>query len=511
MKYPRPTKLDRRLWAMQLGLAAGLALLFTAALLWGLRGVTPARAEPDTRYVDGHTGGDDSDCTNPADPCATIGHALSQAANGDEIRVAEGTYTETLDIVGTTVTLKGGYEAAGWTRDISAHPTIVDADGANDSVISISPYVEVTIEGFTVQGANHTGVDSFGGISIDRAMVIVSGTIVQNNQAQANGGGIYIQDDGESASLALINSSVLNNRADEGGGINASGWPTVTLKSVEIKGNTAQGSGGGINAGYVSITDSHIISNTAGSTGGGIHTSVAYIYNSEISGNEANGVGDIGGGGIAVSNVRLHLQDSVVSNNRAVGTVHNGPSGIAAGNADVSIINTRISDNKIGTLAVALWSSSFTITNSLVVNNDGAGIGADENPVTGTLMNTTIAGNGGNGIRLTGSDVRITNSILWGNAFDNNCGGNCTITYSDVGTGDTAGTDNISADPKFVDAANGDYHLGVGSPCIDKGTRAGAPGVDIEGTPRDAAPDMGAYEWMGFRIFLPLTLSDFGQ
>jgi hypothetical protein len=26
---------------------------------------------------------------------------------------------------------------------------------------------------------------------------------------------------------------------------------------------------------------------------------------------------------------------------------------------------------------------------------------------------------------------------------------------------------------------------------------------DIEGTPRDARPDMGAYEWTGFSIFLP--------
>ena len=67
-------------------------------------------------------------------------------------------------------------------------------------------------------------------------------------------------------------------------------------------------------------------------------------------------------------------------------------------------------------------------------------------------------------------------------------------------------TGNISADPRFVDAANGDYHLGVGSPCVDKGTLIGAPTHDIEGTPRDAAPDMGAYEWTGFRIFLPLAL-----
>jgi hypothetical protein len=85
-----------------------------------------------------------------------------------------------------------------------------------------------------------------------------------------------------------------------------------------------------------------------------------------------------------------------------------------------------------------------------------------------------------------------------------------TVTYSDIEGGWT-GTGNIDADPMFADAASGDYHLGVGSPCIDAGTPAGAPAADVEGTPRDAAPDMGAYEWTGFRIFLPLTLKNSGQ
>ena len=83
------------------------------------------------------------------------------------------------------------------------------------------------------------------------------------------------------------------------------------------------------------------------------------------------------------------------------------------------------------------------------------------------------------------------------------------MSYSDIEGGWT-GTGNLDADPLFVDAANGDYRLGVGSPCIDKGTSASAPASDIEGTPRDRAPDMGAYEWVGFRIFLPLTLKSFG-
>ncbi len=49
---------------------------------------------PLTRYV--ATGGDDmgNDCTHPGSPCATIGHAVSQANDGETIDVAAGTYTE---------------------------------------------------------------------------------------------------------------------------------------------------------------------------------------------------------------------------------------------------------------------------------------------------------------------------------------------------------------------------------------------------------------------------------
>ena len=69
----------------------------------------------------------------------------------------------------------------------------------------------------------------------------------------------------------------------------------------------------------------------------------------------------------------------------------------------------------------------------------------------------------------------------------------------------TAGEENIDADPLWVDPENGDYHLRVGSPCIDSGTDTGLT-VDLDGNPRPVdvigtgidgpgAYDMGAYEF----------------
>jgi hypothetical protein len=378
--------------------------------------------------------------------------------------------------------------------------------------VSIYPYSVVTIEGFTVQGANHTS-EAGGGLFVDRATAVVSGTVFRNNTASGGGGVAVEKWAGWPGSLALINSSLLTNTSTEnGGGLKGLSWPTITLDSVLVQGNSTQGEGGGLAFNWAIITNSRIVTNTAGASGGGIWAYYAEIYGSEIVDNEANGVGDIGGGGVSVSNGGLIIQDSVVSHNRAVGTVNNGPSGIAAYKAKVTIVDTRISDNRIGNSAVAVWSSYFTITNSLIVDNDGHGVVGDEVPLTGTLKHVTIADNGGRGTQMTGADVRIVNSIAWGNGdLDIACAGNCTITYSDIGaTWGTTGTGSISTDPKFVDAANGDYHLQVGSPCIDKGTTVDAPVADIEGTPRDATPDMGAYEWTGFRVFLPLVLRSFG-
>ncbi len=54
---------------------------------------------------------------------------------------------------------------------------------------------------------------------------------------------------------------------------------------------------------------------------------------------------------------------------------------------------------------------------------------------------------------------------------------------------------SLSADPKFVNAAAGDFHLAAGATdAIDKGVVVPEAGLDLDGQPHGAAPDLGADE-----------------
>jgi hypothetical protein len=125
------------------------------------------------------------------------------------------------------------------------------------------------------------------------------------------------------------------------------------------------------------------------------------------------------------------------------------------------------------------------------------------------LYHCTAAGNArgyefANG--LTG--VGIHNSIAWGNAVDfANCGPG-TVHHS---CGANAPLGNLTADPQFVDLANGDLRLSATSPCLE----AAAPGLPAPLPITDAAensrffasatsgpslPDIGAYERVHWRL-----------
>lgn len=183
-------------------------------------------------------------------------------------------------------------------------------------------------------------------------------------------------------------------------------------------------------------------------------------------------------------------------------TITGGHTGIS-GNEDaeplVTISHCIIRNNGDG----VVWMNG-TISNCLIYHNsDGVAV------CGGLITNCAIVDNISLGVFSPESGVtRITNCIIWGNGWkqiEEDYEHRPVITHSCV-QGGHVGEGNTDKDPLFVDAANGDYRLREGSPCIDTGRNTWPvpmPATDLGGNFRQidgngdgiAVVDMGAYEY----------------
>lgn len=196
-----------------------------------------------------------------------------------------------------------------------------------------------------------------------------------------------------------------------------------------------------------------------------------------------------------------------IANNTIIENTADYGAGILCHASSATITSNAITKNSaIFGAGIFCENSSPIIQNNVIERNsvisDGGGMYCNDS--FPAVINNTITGNyadfDGGGISCwSNSKLNILNTILWSNSpneiyVDDSSWVN--IAYSDI-QGGYPGVGNIDADPLFVDVTNSDYHLQVGSPCIDAGTPVGAPVDDIEGNPRDELPDMGAYEYQG--------------
>lgn len=217
------------------------------------------------------------------------------------------------------------------------------------------------------------------------------------------------------------------------------------------------------------------------------------------------------GGGIWVTNGDFEMRRTRVMSNVNGGVEVNSD----FGPVNLMLEKSILAQNQGTGLNVSESESAATIINVLVYGNGGDPGGirlGSGNMMAGHLsvINSTIADNvGPAGIRIEeGGTFTLTNSIVWGNnGLDLECAATCTVTYSDM-DGGWAGTGNINADPLFVSPVMRDYRLTGGSPAIDAGTPMGAPVDDLDGNPRDAMPDMGAYEYLAPTSVLISSFAD---
>jgi hypothetical protein len=127
-------------------------------------------------YVCGATGDDLTGDGSQAAPFQTIQRGIDEAvALGlGEVRVAQGTYNESLTLI-EGISLYGGYESAGWTRDTLAHITTIDGGAASAIIANTPPVTTATVvDGFTLQTSSGTA----GAVTITGTSPTISNNII---------------------------------------------------------------------------------------------------------------------------------------------------------------------------------------------------------------------------------------------------------------------------------------------------------------------------------------------
>jgi hypothetical protein len=475
-------------------------------------------------------------------PCSgSIQACIDSAIDGDTIVIAAGDYTESL-------TLNKAVSLTGVSRDT----TIIHAM-PNNRVLTVTGSTisnSVAISGLTLTGGDLSSdlgyLISFGGgiliingaqpklthlnltynharwgggIFIYDGQLDLSYTNIIDNVAEMYGGGVsmfgaaHITDsrfEGNQAlsdnggGLHILGSAVLtnviitvNSAYREGGGLNVSGPTRVTNGIFET--NSAIYGGGIIAHDALEIIHTRFINNHAGWSGGGILVYGPFNgWGSIFAQNTADGYG---GGAMTAGNVSL-TQSIFIGNSST-----RGGSGLLLGSGNdnqIALDNILFAKNAaqyqgatiylVGASCLYCVPSHLRVMHTTIADPTLAGSsGIYVEDGTATITDTIIA-NHAIAISNTGATVYEDYNLFYGN-LTNTVGSIITGGHSLVG------------DPKFVDPANDDYHLGFGSAAIDTGVDVGIY-TDLDGNPRpkNFGFDMGAYEYQAaiYRWYFPI-------
>ena len=276
--------------------------------------------------------------------CPTIQAGIDEAADGDTVLVAGGTYTgdgnRDIDVGGKEITVVS--ESGPEVTIIDCEGTISDqhrgfyfhnGEGANSVVRGFTiqngyaygdtwpddcggailcENASPTIVGNTICG-NSAGYG--GGIYCRGSSAWIVGNTITGNAAANHGGGIRC---GDESSAIVVRNRITGNAAERGGGISC--WQsTATIMRNAIIGNVASLYGGGIRcwASAPAIDGNVIAGNTASTDGGGISCSwysFPAIGNNTFTGNRA----DEGGGLTGAWHCSATVMNSILWGDSAV-------------------------------------------------------------------------------------------------------------------------------------------------------------------------------------------------
>lgn len=370
-------------------IGVGTGALLIAAGAFAIGG-TAAGAAGTTRFV-ATTGSDTGDCTDQANPCKTIQFAVGQAASGDTVSIAAGTYPESV-LVTKSLTFTGADRKTVTVSGHDGRPGFVIERSASVTLQTLSVMNVVKAPGVRVGDAAATIEDSDIGGNGDGGVLVVAGSLTAAESTFDGNKGLGIL--GESSQLSVTRSSVSDNSL---GGIGTSLNPDAVTSdqpnnpTLDVHRSTVAGNGDfGIGADAVDATVD--ISTIANNVGAGIATRLATVKidNSTVSGTVTNPNGSsIPAGGLVVvppqQAVRMLTGGRATPNAVAGGFVVTGS--IVADNSSLPDCIGSVTDEGYNLSSDAANSCGFSSGNhSLVQADPKLGPLADNGGPTQTMM-----------------------------------------------------------------------------------------------------------------------------
>jgi len=339
--------------------------------------------------------------------------------------------------------------------------------------------------------------------------------LVFSNTASTAGGGLMIRDsNGVRVTDNVIRQNLYAGGSNGGGGLYVTGSRPV-LTHNQIVSNTSNNHGGGLH--FVGaggqVNDNTIAYNQAATYGGGIFigsSSSASFFGNEVYTNRATA-----GGGLYLNNTPGGV---VEYNTLAFNLATDKGGGAAVYTANTARLNANQFLTNTANYGGGLWlyRSNALLTNNLVVGNmaQSRGSGMYLEAGAARVQHTTLVGNtggDGSGIHLIRSSSSYAFPIFTNTIIMNQTVG-VTVTSGNLATlngtlwwGNTQDWDgavvtnyDYFADPAFVDADGGDYHITLNSPAFNAGVDSGViADMDGEARPQYGEYDIGADEYAG--------------
>jgi parallel beta-helix repeat protein len=360
--------------------------------------------------------------------------ALFAASYGDTVLVGPGVHSGHIALVnGVTLISEDGPEV-----------TILDAGYQGSVITAVSADANTAVIGFTIRHGVAPETNPYGGgLHLIDSDILIRDNVIWGNTAEV-GGGICVRGLGHAPRI-WGNQIRANHATDHAGGICADHGSLLAWDNV-IEENTTSGCAGGISirwGEHAILTNNLILNNTADRGAGGIyleHTHTIKISRCTISGNVASATH---GGGINLYQSSATIEWSLIENNWCL---------------------------QRGGGILWLVDSSIDLRNNTIVGNhaaEGGGIFAGD-ALSALVRNNIISGSTGGGVFVPpGGFIELTCNNIWGNQ-PQDC------------WGAPPGMGGFSEDPLFCKPHLGDYHLSLGSPCLN-GYGCGLVGAFDEG------------------------------